>query len=200
MTVPGVCPSCGAKFPLTAALQDAQARRALGAALRLAPSLADRILAYMDLFSPGDRRAIRMDRLARLLDELAAPIRAAEVERKGRYWSAPLDYWERAFDQVLAARERLTLPLRSHGYLFEIVVGIAAKAEARRETHREERRRDGYEHDRQGTGLTHVSATAKQRPRIPPEIEEYLRRRRKGRRRDGGNDEQAEGKGQDIEK
>lgn len=140
-----MCPSCGAKYPLEAALQDARARAALHRALRIAPSLADPIVAYLALHSPDDTRAIRMDKLARLLGELADAIEAAQVERNGRAWAAPLELWRDALARVLAQRDagKLTLPLSGHGLLYEIVAGLASRAEGRREARREERRQHG---------------------------------------------------------
>lgn len=153
MAIPGVCPSCQAKFPLSAALLDARARKALDHALRIAPSLADRIVSYLDLFSPGDRRAIRMDRLASLLEDLAVPIREATVIRNGAAWPAPAEYWSAAFDQVLSKRDNLTLPLKSHGYLFEVVAGIASRGRRRSAQQDEDDRHRATDETRAGSPI-----------------------------------------------
>lgn len=145
MSLPGVCPVCAAKFPLETALQDLRAREALRAALYVAPQLADPIVAYLGLFSPESTRAVRMDKLVRLLTELSAAISAAQVERNGRAWAAPIELWREGLARVLAQRDagKLTLPLGGHGLLFEIVAGLASRGEARREQRREDSRRSG---------------------------------------------------------
>ena len=126
------CPACAARFSIEAALTDEAARTAVAAALKLPAPLGDLTLRYLALFRP-DKRALSWDRAARLLSELLAPIQAAQVERHGRTWAAPLELWRQGLEQVLEARERLTLPLKSHGYLLEIVAALASKSEGARE-------------------------------------------------------------------
>lgn len=122
------CPVCNAIFPAEAALVESQAREAVRAAVLLPAPLGDRLLRYLGLFRPA-RRALSWDRAARLLNELLEPINAGRVERNGRAWVAPLSVWELALDEILAKRHTLQLPLKSHGYLFEIVARLASKAE-----------------------------------------------------------------------
>ncbi len=69
---------------------------------------------------------------------------AATVERDGRTWSAPLDYWGIALDEMLEKRDRLSLPLKSHGYLIEIVCGLSNKAEGSAEQKQEASRAYAY--------------------------------------------------------
>jgi len=142
MSLPGVCPDCGAKFPLPLALNDARARQALLSALQIAPSLADRIIGYLGLFTPG-KRAISMDKLASILEELSEMISTAEITRKGVTWPAPIEYWREALDQVNNNRSTLLLPLKGHGYLLEIIAGIASKNQGKAEQKREQQLRTG---------------------------------------------------------
>ena len=120
------CPCCGAQNSLEALLTDAAARQAVAAALAL-PGLGDRLVRYLGLFRPPGR-GLTWDRVARLLDELNAALAAGQIERHGQTWPAPLDYWKIALDQILDSRPTLTLPLKSHGYLYEILVGLSRKA------------------------------------------------------------------------
>ncbi len=122
------CPACNAVFPAEAALVDNQAREAVRAALLLPSALADRTLRYLGLFRPA-RRALSWERAARLLTELTEAVNAGRVERNGRAWVAPMPLWQQALDDLLAKRDKLQLPLKSHGYLFEMVAGLAAKSE-----------------------------------------------------------------------
>jgi len=145
-----VCPCCGATLSIEALLTDGAARETVAAALALPAPLGDRVLRYLALFRPASR-ALSWDRAGKLLHELLGPIKAAQVERNGRAWAAPLPLWEQAFDQMLANRETLRLPLKGHGYLFEVVAGLANTAEGRAEAKREQLRQrpDG----RRGGGL-----------------------------------------------
>lgn len=135
------CPACGAMNSLEALLTDVQAREAVAAALAFPAPLGDRLLRYLGLFRP-DSRALSWERVARLLRELLAPIQAGRITRDGRQWAAPMDLWVQALDQVLEDRVagKLNLPLKSHGYLFAVVSGLAGKGEARSEAQREQER------------------------------------------------------------
>jgi len=144
------CPCCQARFPIEAALTDDAARQAVAAALRLPHGLGPLILRYMGLFRP-EKRALSWERAARLLTELAGAIEAGEVTRHGRAWPAPHEYWRTALEQLLARSDKLTRPLRSHAYLYEVVAGLAAKAEGQQEAKAESDR--GYRYNRASGGL-----------------------------------------------
>jgi biotin operon repressor len=74
-----------------------------------------------------------------ILEELRAPIAAAQIERHGRTWPAPLEYWKAALEQMVQLRDqaKLQLPLKSHGYLLEVIAGMSDKAEAKAESAQE---------------------------------------------------------------
>lgn len=146
------CPCCFARFSIEAALTDDAARQAVATALKLPAPLGDLILRYMAFFRPS-KRALSWDRAAKLLNELLNPIQAGRIERHGRGWAAPLDYWREALEQMLDRRDKLQLPLKSHGYLFEIVAGLASKAEGRVETATEQQKR----HPQRSTGSQPVA-------------------------------------------
>lgn len=131
------CPCCFARFAIEAALTDDDARRAVAAALKMPAPLGELVLRYIGLFRPA-KRALAWDRAAALIDALLLPIQAGRVERHGRMWAAPVDAWRVAFNEMLDRRDKLQLPLKSHGYLFEIVMAQANKTEARIERQAEE--------------------------------------------------------------
>lgn len=112
------------------------AREAVMHALALPASLGPLLVRYVALFRPA-KRQLSFDRVARLLDELGKMIEAGSIERHSRTWPAPPDYWRMAIEEMLDRRDRLSLPLTSHGYLLEIIAGIGNRAEARVETKRE---------------------------------------------------------------
>lgn len=179
------CPCCGAAYSLEVLLADAAARQAVVAALGLPAGLGERLLRYLALFRPRER-ALSWERAARLLDELNAAVAAGQIERNGQIWAAPLDYWKTAIDQMLDGRDRLSLPLKSHGYLYEIIVGMNQRASEQRAARQEvadeqARARAGERSGRMqragesvgqmqraaGTG-TAPDALPERAPRIPP--------------------------------
>lgn len=133
------CPCCSARFPIEAALADDQARQAVAAALRIPAPLGDLVLRYVALFRP-EKKALSWKRAARLITELSEAISAAQIERKGRMWPAPIDYWRTALEQMVDRPAGLTLPLTGHGYLFQIIASQAEKGEARTEKKAEEQK------------------------------------------------------------
>lgn len=156
-----VCPSCGFFAAPDAFLNEADVQRALLLAMKVPAPLAASLQQYLRLFRPA-QRALTARRVETLLGELLPMIEAARIERRGRVWPAPVDSWRAALDEIVGKRDRLTLPLKSHGYLLEILVGAADKAEGSAETKREETRAYAYGHDRAGTseGLRPVATVA----------------------------------------
>lgn len=114
------------------------AREAVMAALEVPPPLGKLLLQYVGLFRPT-KYALGFDRVASLLNELLPMLKENVIERNGITYPAPLPYWREAIEQMLAARERLVLPLKSHGYLLEIIAGIASKTAGKAEARREEK-------------------------------------------------------------
>jgi hypothetical protein len=136
------CPCCGASLPLEVLLQDGCAREVMAIALKLPGEIGERVLRYLALFRASGR-GLAWDRARRLLEELAEPIAAGQLQRHGRAWPAPLEYWKHGLDEMCDGRDRLQLPLKTHGYLFEVVCGLSSRQEARRETAREAAAREG---------------------------------------------------------
>lgn len=132
----GLCPECGCTADLTAFIADSQARQAVAEALSVPAEVGGPLLRYLGLFRPANR-ALSWGRFERLLKEVSGAVRARQVRRHGRDWPAPLEVWCAALEEIVERRDKLQLPLRSHGYLYEIVAGAANRAEARAEAERE---------------------------------------------------------------
>lgn len=143
------CPACGAEMTLDIALAHEGARAATLTALELPDRLGKALIAYVSLFRPA-KRQLSHDRLAAILGELLPMIQAAQIERNGRTWPAPVEYWRAGIEAMIAKRDagRLQLPLKSHGYLLEIIAGIANDAEGKAETQREQQRAYAYSTER----------------------------------------------------
>ncbi|NTZ82383.1 hypothetical protein FCJ61_04960 [Burkholderia metallica] len=139
-----VCPNCRVRMSLDVLLADQAAREALNAIVEVHPAgdtFVKPLLRYIGLFGPA-KTQMSHSRIATLINELAPSISAAQIVHNGRTWPCPLGYWSQGFEYMLSMRDqgRLKLPLKSHGYLFEVLAGFTDKAESRAETHREQQR------------------------------------------------------------
>lgn len=134
-----VCPCCGATASAEAWANDAEARAALALACNLPEPMARRVLSYLGLFRPAGQ-ALRWQRSARLLATLAELAESGHVQVQGKP-ARPCgpDIWARGMEQMAAQRERLSLPLKNHNYLRQIVWQLADQADA---AHERERIRD----------------------------------------------------------
>jgi len=133
------CPACGAAFSLDALIGNEGAREAVMAALAIPAPLGKLLVQYLSLFRPAQRQ-LSFDRVASILNELLPMIAEAKIERGGRIWSAPQEYWAMALTEMINKRDNLTLPLKSHGYLLAIIEGYGNKAEAKQEASTEKQR------------------------------------------------------------
>jgi hypothetical protein len=131
-----VCPACGSVNSLDSLVGHDGARAALAELAKLSGPLASAVVRYLALFRPA-KRQLSLDRMASLLAELNPMIMEARIERSGRNYAAPREVWVGAIDNILASRDRLTLPLKTHGYLLEIIIGQIHKAEMAAEAKRE---------------------------------------------------------------
>lgn len=136
------CPACGAEFTLDVLIAHEGAREALAEAMGMDLALGKRLVAYLGLFRPAQRQ-LTMDRVAKILKEISPCIRAQRIERNGRTWSVPRESWAWALEEIVVKKDRLTLPLKSHGYLFEMLVAAADRIEAAAEKAVEDRRVSG---------------------------------------------------------
>lgn len=145
MTMPAFdCPVCRNPLTWDVVFAHQGVREAMLALVNAHPDgsrLLRPLLGYIGLFAPK-KTAMRYERVAGLANELVVMIRQAQIERDGRIWSAPVAYWQQAFDELINRNHAGTLrtPLGSHGYLFEVIVGYSSKAEAAAEAIREKQR------------------------------------------------------------
>ncbi|HRY88010.1 MAG TPA: hypothetical protein P5305_08985 [Rubrivivax sp.] len=119
--------------------------------------IGDALVQYVALFRPAKRR-LGLARMVALIEELMPDIERGAIARKGRDWPAPAGLWRAAIAQVLLNRDKgtLTLPLTGHGYLYEVLQGMADKAEAQAERDTDAARR-ARPHQ---AGPAHVAAAA----------------------------------------
>lgn len=116
------CPSCGATLSLDALIAHDAAREALTVVFKLSGQLGSALIRYLALFRP-ETRELTMDRVAKLLGEVLPDLQAQRITRNGQVFDAPFEAWVWAVEQALAARDagRLTLPFKTHGWLYEVI-------------------------------------------------------------------------------
>lgn len=116
------CPNCGASNSLDSLVGDAEAAEVLKMLLELDVNMGKAAIRYVGLFRPA-KSQLSWARTAKLLNELMPMIKAQEAVRDGVSSPAPAEAWLHGFNETVNARDqgRLKLPLKSHGYLLEIV-------------------------------------------------------------------------------
>ena len=116
------CPNCGAVHSLDSLINDADASAVLKAVLEMDAELGKATIRYIGLFRTA-KSQLSWARTAKLLNELMPMIKAQEAVRDGVSSPAPAEAWLHGFNETVNARDqgRLKLPLKSHGYLLEIV-------------------------------------------------------------------------------
>lgn len=136
------CPSCGAEMSLDVLLAHQDSAQAFARLVAVGLPLGKLVLQYLRLFNPATRRMAH-SRLAALVEELLPDMQRGAITRNGREWAAPRPVWEQALARMLETRDagKLTLPLKSHGYLYEVIAGLADKVEAGAERDTDAQRR-----------------------------------------------------------
>ena len=116
------CPNCGAVHSLDTLINDADASAVLKAVLEMDAELGKAAIRYIGLFRAA-KSQLSWSRTAKLLNELLPMMKAQTAERDGVSHPAPAEAWLHGFNETVNARDqgRLKLPLKSHGYLLEIV-------------------------------------------------------------------------------
>ncbi len=136
------CPACGFPAEIETFASDKAARKFAVLMGRVPPPLSDLVLRYCSLFAPA-KHAMTFTKGERVLGELVPMIEAGRITRAKREWLLNLAQWEAGLQAMCDKRAQLTLPLKSHGYLLEVLAGAADKIEAKAEAGEIERQRSG---------------------------------------------------------
>lgn len=136
------CPVCGTEISIGALFAEADAQQAFARLAAVSIPLGARVMQYLTLFTPPKTR-LTVAKQVKLVLQLLPDLERQAVTAKGRDWAVPHPVWAQGIDQILASRDsgRLELPLKGHGYLFAILVGLADRHEARQEAQQEQQRR-----------------------------------------------------------
>ena len=135
------CPNCGAANSLDSLVSDAEAAEVLKMLLELDADIGKAAIRYIGLFRPA-KSQLSWARTAKLLNELLPMIKAQQVVRDGVSSPAPAEAWLHGFNETVNARDqgRLKTPLKSHGYLYEILAGWVGQPSAGNQTNQPNRR------------------------------------------------------------
>lgn len=116
------CPACGATCSLDALLGHSDASQAFLASLNLTGDLAKPLVKYLAMFR-SENRDLTFERTAKLLNELAGDINSKSIQRNRLTHPAPKAAWVWAITVMLERRDqgKLQLPLKNHGYLYEVI-------------------------------------------------------------------------------
>lgn len=123
------CPNCGAVHSLDSLINDTDAAETLKMLLELDADIGKAAIRYIGLFRP-ERSQLSWGRTAKLLKELLPDIQQATIHRDGITYPAPQEAWIYGFTETINARDlgRLKIPLKSHGYLYEIISNYVGNA------------------------------------------------------------------------
>jgi hypothetical protein len=147
MSIMVACPECGGMLNVLQAIEDKEGRRWVDMMLNLPAPIHTPLYRYLRLFKPP-RQVLRYSRMCTLTAELVEPIKTARVERNNQVHVVPLELWIEALTELVEEPpQSLRLPLKGHGYLFEMLANRAEKSAAKAEQQREEERRRGVSDD-----------------------------------------------------
>lgn len=118
------CPCCGAENSLDALIGNDDARDAVLAVIAIGGELPKLAVQYIGLFRPA-KTSLTWARTAKLLHDILPDIRRGAITRERVEYPAPAEAWLYGFRELLARRNAggLKLPLKSHGYLYEVIAG-----------------------------------------------------------------------------
>lgn len=164
------CPACGATTSLDALLGHGDASKAFVASLALVGDLAQPLVKYLGMFR-SQNRDLTFERTAKLIGEISEDINAQQIKRGHHSYPAPKAAWIWAINTMLERRDqgKLQLPLKNHGYLYEVISSFKPEnapapterraAAAPRAKTEEERAAEQAEHERQKHTRPNLSVT-----------------------------------------
>ena len=142
MTQDIACPVCGTDLTMAQLFSNEDTQAAFARLASVSVPLGARVLQYCTLFAPPKTR-LTVPKQVKLILALLPDLERRAITHRGRDWAVPLSVWAQAIDQMLTARDtgKLDLPMKGHGYLYSILVGLADKVEASTEAQLEAQRR-----------------------------------------------------------
>lgn len=134
------CPCCGTALDLAVIFSSEADHQALARLINVGIPLGGKVIDYLTLHTPAHQRLTAAKKI-KLITQLLPDLERQAITAKGRDWAVPHALWAQAIEQMVTHRERLTLPLKGHGYLYSVLVNMADKSEASTEAKAEHDRR-----------------------------------------------------------
>jgi len=135
------CPDCGTTFDLIQAMEDADGRRFVDLIKELPPITIKPFVRYLRLFKPG-QQSLRWSRMLKLAHELHPNIKDAVVMRNGQAYVVTGQQWADVMTSLVdTPPKNLRLPLKTHGYLLEVLATSTEKKISKKEQETENRKR-----------------------------------------------------------
>ena len=137
------CPYCGHQFDLMQARSDHEWHALVKLVLELPPVVHRAVWSYLTLFSTPPRK-LQSAKMLRIIKELAPHIKSATVTRNKTTYAVPPDAWSTVMTSLADNPPKsLSLPLKTNGYLLEILASQAEKFATINEQKTEEAKRHG---------------------------------------------------------
>lgn len=140
------CPCCKTRFPLEAGFLEADGLELAALYGALDPETARAMDAYLMLFKPK-KTCLSNKRALTLAAELLPFILNGRFKRGGESYAAAAADWAAAMDK-LVAHPPSKLPLKTHGYLVEVVIGTLADRLNKERAERDDLARELKENER----------------------------------------------------
>ncbi len=115
------CPLCGIPFSLDGLIDHHDMAETLRLLHSINPNLERQLVRYLSFFRPDKTKTLSWSRGYSLLSELLPDIRAEQICRNGKPYAAPVEAWCWAVEQMFFTRDNMKLPLKSHGYLYQVL-------------------------------------------------------------------------------
>lgn len=134
------CPCCGTALDLAVIFRTEADHQALSRLINVGIPMGGKVIEYLTLHTPTHQRLTASKKI-KLITQLLPDLERQAITTKGRDCSAPHANWAQAIDQMVSSRDKLTLPLKGHGYLYSVLAGMADKVQAAAEAKTEHDRR-----------------------------------------------------------
>ncbi len=133
MSIAVNCPHCQRPFDLREAREDAAWREFVAVLVTFPATVQPALLRYLELFRPAKQSQLRSSTLLTLAKELHGPVTTQSMRRNHNTYTVPHGRWAGAMEHLCNTQDKLTLPLKSNGYLLEVIAGILDKEAAKAE-------------------------------------------------------------------
>ena len=143
MTIDVTCPRCHHEFDLLGAREDDDWRQLIELILALQPVVHRSLWSYLGLFKGKSK--LKSAKMLRIVKQLAPMIKAAQIERNHNTYAVPATSFARAMEYMVdSPPASLALPIKSNGYLLQILANNAETALAKVEQKTELKKQSPY--------------------------------------------------------